>query len=254
MSRNGSGTYNLPAGNPVVTGATIQSSWANATLTDIAAALTQSYSRDGQAAMTGPVPMGGQDLQNGGNINGATFIPSGAAAPANGMYLPAANTVGIASATALRWSVNSTGNHTFAAPTAGITVTINGLAGTHSIKISDAATNLFNAGYLELPINGQASPYTAVLSDSGKALYFSAAGASAFTIPSNAAVPYPIGTVLTFINDASTNANMTIAITADTLVLAGVGTTGSRQLAQFGEATAVKVAATRWYISGPGLS
>ncbi|CAB5217704.1 hypothetical protein UFOVP202_1, partial [uncultured Caudovirales phage] len=29
MSRNGSGTYNLPAGNPVVTGTTITSSWAN---------------------------------------------------------------------------------------------------------------------------------------------------------------------------------------------------------------------------------
>lgn len=44
MPRDGSGNYSLPAGNPVVTGTTISSSWANATLTDIAAALTDSVS------------------------------------------------------------------------------------------------------------------------------------------------------------------------------------------------------------------
>ena len=40
MSRNGSGTYSLPSGNPVVTGTTISSTWANNTLTDIATALS----------------------------------------------------------------------------------------------------------------------------------------------------------------------------------------------------------------------
>ena len=40
MSRNGSGTYSLPAGNPVVTATTITSTWANTTLSDIANALT----------------------------------------------------------------------------------------------------------------------------------------------------------------------------------------------------------------------
>jgi len=45
MSRNGSGTYTLPAGNPVVTGTTISSSWANNTLSDIATALTGSIAQ-----------------------------------------------------------------------------------------------------------------------------------------------------------------------------------------------------------------
>ena len=52
MSRNGSGTYNLPAGNPVVTGTTISSSWANTTLNDIATALTGSLAADGQTPVT----------------------------------------------------------------------------------------------------------------------------------------------------------------------------------------------------------
>jgi hypothetical protein len=53
MSRNGSGTYSLPAGNPVVTGTTISSTWANNTLNDIAATLTDSVAADGQTPMTG---------------------------------------------------------------------------------------------------------------------------------------------------------------------------------------------------------
>jgi len=46
MSRNGSGTYTLPAGNPVVTGTTISSTWANNTLSDMAAAISVSISAD----------------------------------------------------------------------------------------------------------------------------------------------------------------------------------------------------------------
>ena len=58
MSRNGSGTYTLPAGNPVVTGTTISSTWANTSLSDIATALTQSLAKDGQTVPTANIPMG----------------------------------------------------------------------------------------------------------------------------------------------------------------------------------------------------
>ena len=57
MSRNGSGTYSLPAGNPVVTGTTIASTWANNTMNDIASALTGSVAADGQTPMTGNLDM-----------------------------------------------------------------------------------------------------------------------------------------------------------------------------------------------------
>jgi len=58
MSRNGSGSYSLPSGNPVTTGTSISSTWSNTTLSDIASALTQSVSKDGQTTMTGNLPMG----------------------------------------------------------------------------------------------------------------------------------------------------------------------------------------------------
>jgi hypothetical protein len=62
MPRNGSGTYTLPAGNPVVTGTTISSTTQNTTMSDVASALTNSVSKDGQTTMTGNLPMGGFKL------------------------------------------------------------------------------------------------------------------------------------------------------------------------------------------------
>jgi hypothetical protein len=64
MSRNGSGTYSLPAGNPVVTGTTIASSWANNTMNDIAAALTGSVASDGQTPMTGNLDANSNKIVN----------------------------------------------------------------------------------------------------------------------------------------------------------------------------------------------
>jgi len=52
MPRNSSGTYSLPAGNPVVEGTDITPAWGNGTMSDIADALTDSLSRSGQGGMS----------------------------------------------------------------------------------------------------------------------------------------------------------------------------------------------------------
>lgn len=110
MSRNGSGVYNLPAGNPVVTGTTIASTWANNTMNDIASALTDSVAADGQTPMTGDLDLNTNKIINldpatvagdaveyaqfvaattnavaitGGTINGATI---GVTTPASGRF------------------------------------------------------------------------------------------------------------------------------------------------------------------------
>ena len=64
MSRNGSGTYSLPAGNPVITGTTISSTWANTTLNDIANALTGSVASDGQTPMSDNLNMASNKIVN----------------------------------------------------------------------------------------------------------------------------------------------------------------------------------------------
>lgn len=64
MSRNGSGVYSLPAGNPIVTQTTISSSWANNTMNDLAAAMTDSVAADGQTPMTGDLDLNTNKIIN----------------------------------------------------------------------------------------------------------------------------------------------------------------------------------------------
>jgi hypothetical protein len=52
---------------------------------------------------------------------------------------------------------------------------------------------------------------------------------------------------------AAVGATVTIA-NNDTMYLVGAGTSGSRTLAAYGMATAIKVAATTWFINGSGLT
>ena len=64
MSRNGSGVYTLPAGNPVVSQTIISSTWANNTMNDLASAMTDSVAADGQTPMTGPLNMNSNKITN----------------------------------------------------------------------------------------------------------------------------------------------------------------------------------------------
>lgn len=130
MSRNGSGTYSLPAGNPVVTGTTITSTWANNTLSDIATALTGSVASDGQTTMTGPLNMGSNKIQNIANgtlstdvvnlgqltaptITGGSIdnCPIGATTPSTGAF----TTLAASGATTLSSTLAVTGATTYAA-------------------------------------------------------------------------------------------------------------------------------------------
>ena len=110
-------------------------------------------------------------------------------------------------------------------------------------------------GFRNIPQNSQSANYTCVLTDAGDHILHPSADTTArtFTIPANSSVPYPIGTAITFVNQNGAGV-VTIAITTDTMRLAGAGTTGSRTLAANGVATALKIAATEWIISGVGLT
>jgi hypothetical protein len=109
-------------------------------------------------------------------------------------------------------------------------------------------------GFRNTPVNSQSADYTLVLADSGKTILHPASDANDrdFTIPANSSVAYAVGTVVTFINLSAND--LEIAITTDTMYLAGDGATGTRTLAEYGVASAVKVASTTWVISGNGLT
>lgn len=103
--------------------------------------------------------------------------------------------------------------------------------------------------------NTKNADYTLVLGDSGKHIFHPAADTDARTwiIPANASVAYPIGTAISLINQNGAGV-ITLAITSDTMRLAGEGTTGNRTLAANASVTALKVTDTEWIVSGTGLT
>ncbi len=125
-------------------------------------------------------------------------------------------------------------------------------SGANTDITSLAATTTISSqkiGYLNIPANAQTSAYGVIATDAGKCIDITIGGV---TIPANATIALDVGFTFSVYNNSTSS--QTIAITTDTLRLAGTATVGSRTLAQYGWATARKVAATEWVITGAGLT
>jgi hypothetical protein len=233
-----SGTYTLPAGNPVVTGTTITSTWANTTFSDVATALTGSVATDGTSGMTGILQMGNNKITGvadgtaasdvatvnqisnptitGGTIDGA---PIGAANPKNGAFLALSASTAAFSGTSTAPTVTpSSDNSTKIATTAfvqsaisaissGVT-TFNTRSGNVTLISADVTTALgytpYNAGGATVITTSNYTTYTVTKTGTG------ASGTWGISISGNAAT-------------ASTATSATSATTATT----ASGLTGS---------------------------
>ena len=147
MARNGSGTYVLPAGNPVTTGTTISSTWANTTLSDISSALTTSISSDGQTTPTANLPMGGFAHTGVANASVRTQYASAAQVQDGALeYLGAVSGTDTITASAAVGMTAYTVGQTFRFVSAGantttaVTININGIGAKNITK--NGATSL----------------------------------------------------------------------------------------------------------------
>ena len=182
----------------------------------------------------------------------ATFVPPGALLAANNLsdLVDAPTALTNLGVTATAAELNILDGVT--ATTAELNILDGVTATTEEINKLDGVETI---GFLNIPQNSQSTAYTLVLGDSGKHILHPSADTTTrtFTIPANASVAFPVGTAITFINQDSAG-ELTIAITTDTMRLAGDGATGSRTLDANGVATCIKVTSTEWIISGVGLT
>ena len=147
----------------------------------------------------------------------------------------------------------STAGRVITLPDATDTLVARATTDTLSNKTAGVATTTSTAasvGYIGMPQNSKSANYELIIGDMGKHVYVTAN--STVTVPAYTSVDFPIGTTIAVV--AGIGATVSIAITTDTMNLAGSGTTGTRTLAPFGMATLVKVAQSTWFISGVGLT
>lgn len=102
---------------------------------------------------------------------------------------------------------------------------------------------------VQYPQNVKSADYTLTINDAGKQIFHPASDGvtRTYTIPANATVPFPIGTVILFTVE-NFGKPVDVNIVSDTLVF-GDGTTGSISVAASNTLMAIKVSSTKWMAS-----
>ena len=96
-----------------------------------------------------------------------------------------------------------------------------------------------------------AATYTAVLADQYQVLQpINSASATAFKIPTNASVAFPIGTVITVLNKGAGTCTISATTSGTTTVLSAGAVAASPTLGQYKSASCIKTATDVWYVVG----
>lgn len=289
MPFNGSGTFTAlaPPTYPAVTGNVISATYYNNFTADLMNnGLSLVLCRDGQAAMTGNLPMGGNKITGMADGSAATDAAAfGQIAAALGTYLPLAGgtlsgallgtTLSLSSTLAVTGAVTLTagmtvgttlavtGAQTFTGATGmasfttsgngavtgtfGVTGNMTGTTATFSGIVAVAAASTI--GGLEIGtrrVSRSTTTTTAVAADAGKCVAITAG----LTIPN---ATFAAGDAVSVYNDSAGALTITQGASL-TLRLAGTTTSGNRTLAARGLATIWFNTASEAVISGAGVS
>lgn len=180
--------------------------------------------------------------------SGAANLPSISfnAAQSTGLYLAAANSLGLAANGVGAVEIISNGE-TYVLTPPGATA---------------PPAGMFQVGYLDEPQHFFSTNTTLALSDRGKQMLTFVAGLT-LTIPDHGSVAFPIGTIIRIVClPGGTSPALTIVVAAgstDTLVWLPSGTSvtggsGSRSLTGLGACTIEKTSTNQWIITGVGLT
>lgn len=274
MAFNGSGTYNLPAGNPVVTGTTISSTTTNTTFSDIATALTNCITRDGQSTPSANLPMNAKKLTGlaagttagdsvryeqvlllaGGTMTGTVTLvtpilgtpTSGTLTSCTGLPLTTGVTGTLPVGNGGTGVTTSTGSGNVVLSTSPTLVTP--VLGTPSSgTLSSCTVDGTNAvGYKNIPQTGsdKTTAYTLVTGDVGK--YVGVGTSGSIVVPTST---FANGDAISIYNN--TTGNITITTSAPTAYIGGTNTVKtSITLATRGIATILFVSSTVCVVTG----
>lgn len=136
--------------------------------------------------------------------------------------------------------------------TARVSGSYTGITAVGNATVNDSGGSPFDIGFRDVPQVASTS-ITLDLTHRGKSIYANTT-TSTVAIPANGTVAFPIGTTIVLVNDGS--GSMTVSITTDTLawLQGGAESTGTRTVATKSVVTLYKATATRWIISGSGIS
>ncbi len=97
----------------------------------------------------------------------------------------------------------------------------------------------------------QTADYTPVSADQYQVLIpMNKATAVNFTIPTNASVAYPVGTVLTVLNKGAGTCTIKAVTSGTTTILSAGATLAQPTLGQYRSAACIKTATDTWYVVG----
>ena len=136
----------------------------------------------------------------------------------------------------------STASGTLPASNGGTGLASPGTSG--NVLTSDGTGWVSASAAVAYPQNIQSGNYTLVLGDAGKHIYSANTGTQTITIPTNASVAFPLGTLITIVNEGTTQialsvAGVTIRNNASSVVLASpiISPAGAVQLLKVGTNT-----------------
>jgi hypothetical protein len=115
----------------------------------------------------------------------------------------------------------------------------------------DVLTSSTMNSLVQFDVNTQTDDYTATTNDNYQELFvMNKATAVAFKIPTNAAVAYPVGTVLTVLSIGVGVTTISAVTPGTTTVLSAGAVASSPTLAQYKSAACIKTGTDAWYVVG----
>ena len=139
---------------------------------------------------------------------------------------------------------------------AGIEITSGLTLGNISARIDYANEGFVDAPGMEIGFRNipqvSAGNVTLAINVRGKHVYSTSTAPTTLTVPSNANVAFPTGTVISIVNKGTGNVTLALEVEVS-MYLAGNAITSTRTITSYGMATVMKTNTNEWFINGFGV-